>query len=193
MNVNDKKILEALVRKYGNDGVNNAISRLNESFQEDTKYVNVLFSDLPENDDQYREYYEEDIEEGNVDPNEMDYETYVGELNARFINDLEDAIDRFDSNNNAPGYVALDNKYGKYAIEVYDNLWDAIKELASGEYFMLKQVGGHLELEVTNYNAQHRSRYSIYMLNSDGIEAFEEGEGDNLNDPKYWQPMKPIM
>lgn len=193
MNVNDKKILEALVRKYGNDGVNNAISKLNESFQEDTNYVNVLFSDLPEYDDQYREYYEEDIEDGNVDPNEMDYETYVGELNARFIEDLEDAIDRFDSNNNAPGYVTLDNKHGKYATEVYYNLWEAIKELASGEYFMLKQVGGHLELEVTNYNAQHRSRYSIYMLNSYGIETFEEGEGEDLNDPKYWQPMKPIM
>lgn len=193
MNVNDKKILEALVRKYGNDGVNNAINKLNESFQEDTKYVNVLFNNLPEHDDQYREYYKEDIEDGNVDPNEMDYETYVGELNARFIDDLEDAIDRFDSNNNAPGYVTLDNKHGKYATEVYYNLWDAIKELASGEYFMLKQVGGHLELEVTNYNAQHRSRYSIYMLNSYGIETFEEGEGEDLNDPKYWQPMKPIM
>ena len=192
MNLNDKKILEALVRKYGNDGVNNAISKLNESFQEDTKYVNVLFNDLPENDDQYKDTYEEDIEVGDVDPNKTSYEEYADRLNTLYVQDLEREIKAFDADISYPYYLVV-NKDDDRENEVFDDLWKAVFGIAAGSYFSIKQVGGHLELEISHYNSQYRSYYSIYLLNDDGIVLYDDGNWDDLNNPKYWQPMKPIM
>lgn len=188
MNVNDKKILEALVRKYGNDGVNNAISRLNENKEN----VIVLFDDLPENYDQYRDAYEEDIEVGDIDPNETSYEEYADRLNTIYVQDLEEQIKDFDADMSYPYYLIINQKDNREN-EVYNNLWEAIFDIAKGTYFSIKQVGGHLELEISHYNSQRRSYYSIHLLNNDGIELYDDGNWDDLNDPKYWQPMKPIM
>lgn len=283
MNYNDKRLLEALVKKYGNDGVNIAINKLNESekslfcgipevylhyygewsdpeleyddcvcnywdiensminymeecikdgedwgdpsndddfckfcqahaaevkndivefsgcrydinesLNENEENVIVLFNDLPENDDQYRDAYEEDIEDGDIDPNVTSYEEYADRLNTIYVKDLEEQIKDYDADMSYPYYLVV-NQDDDRENEVFNDLWKAIFRIAAGSYFSVKQVGGHIELEISRYNSQHRSYYSIYLLNDDGVELYDDGNWDDLNDPKYWQSMKPIM
>lgn len=188
MRLKDKILLEKLVAKYTKNGVTTAINRLNEN-EED---VIVLFDDLPENYDQYRDAYEEDIEVGDIDPNETSYEEYADRLYTVYVQDLEEQIKDFDANMTYPCYLVV-NQDDDRENEIYHDLWKAVFDIARGTNFSIKQVGGHLELEISHYNSQYRSHYSIYLLNDDGIELYDDGDWDDLNDPKYWQPMKPIM
>lgn len=192
MLLKDKILLEKLIAKYTKNGVTTAINRLNESLTENEEDVIVLFNDLPENYDQYRDAYEEDIEIGDIDPNETSYEEYADRLYTIYVQDLEEQIKNFDADMSYPYYLVV-NQDDDRENEVYNDLWKAIFDIAKGTYFSVKQVGGHLELEISHYNSQHRSHYSIYLLNDYGIELYDDGNWDDLNDPKYWQPMKPIM
>ena len=192
MLLKDKILLEKLITKYTKNGVTTAINRLTESLTENEEDVIVLFDDLPENYDQYRDAYEEDIEAGDVDPNETSYEEYADRLYTIYVQDLEKQIKDFDADMSYPYYLVV-NQDDDRENEVYNDLWKAIFDIARGTYFSVKQVGGHLELEISHYNSQQHSHYSIYLLNDYGIELYDDGNWDDLNDPKYWQPMKPIV
>lgn len=171
---------------------------LNESFHinENQDDIQVLFNDLPEADDDYRQAYEEDVEVGDVDPEEEDYYEYLSRMRDIEVEDLEDNIN------------IADGKYGYYYTvcknpddnSVSNDLWDAIYALVSGEYCKISFVNDHIEVEVAHYNSQNRSYYKIYALNQKGCDLYEEDEDvyyghdmAKLNNPKYFRRMEPIM
>lgn len=188
----DRMLLESLLNKYGVKKITNVINKMNENQDN----IQVLYNSLPEADDDYRDAYEEDVEVGDVDPEEEDYYEYLSRMRDMETEDLEDNIN------------IADGKYGYYYTicknpddnSVSNDLWDAIYALVQSEYCKISFVNDHIEVEVAHYNSQNRSYYKIYALNQKGCDLYEDDEDvyyghdmAKLNNPKYFRRMEPIM
>ena len=80
----DRMLLESLLNKYGVKKITNVINKMNENQDN----IQVLYNSLPEAYDDYRDAYEEDIEVGDIDPNE-DYGEYLSRMRDMEVEDLE--------------------------------------------------------------------------------------------------------
>lgn len=182
---NDRMLLESLVRKYGKDHVENIINKLNEK----ASNTIILHSCLPNDIDQYRDAYNEDVEIGEINPKKMDYYTYADRLNQLYEIDLEDDIKNSDNYNL---YVVI-NRKDKKDVEVYKELWAAIRSTINGDDYKLSFNNDHLDIEIAHYNSQNRSYYKIYPLNDMGEDLYYNDEDvyyghtiNKLNNKKYW-------
>ena len=91
-------LLESLLNKYGVKKITNVINKMNENQDN----IQVLFNDLPEADDDYRDAYEEDVEVGDIVPEKEDYYEYLSRMRDMEVEDLEANIN------------IADGKYGYY-------------------------------------------------------------------------------
>lgn len=184
---NDRILLEGLVRKYGVNSVINAIKNINESTNND--HIVVLYSSLPEDYDQYRDAYDEDVEVGEINPKEWDYERYSDRLSQLFAMELEADIKR----NDVHQYYVTFNERDKEDVNVHEDLWHAIRVLVTDDDFKVSFVEDHFEVEVAHYNSQNRSYYKIYALNKEGEkllywdeEVYNGHDSEKLHNKKYW-------
>ena len=186
----DRMLLESLLNKYGVKKITNVINKMNENQDN----IQVLYNSLPEAYDDYRDAYEEDIEVGDIDPNE-DYGEYLSRMRDMEADDLKDHINNADKYEYY--YTACKNPDDN---SVSGDLWDAVYELVESEYCKISFVNDHIEVEVSHYNSQNRSYYKIYALNQKGCDLYEDDEDvyyghdmAKLNNPKYFRRMEPIM
>lgn len=184
---NDRILLECLVRKYGVNSVRNVIRNINES--EYSNRTVTLYSSLPEDYDQYRDAYNEDVEVGEINPKEWDYERYSDRLSQLYAMDLEDDIKQ----NDVHQYYVTINERDKEDVNVHEDLWYAIYLLITDDDFKVSFVEDHFEVEVAHYNSQNRSYYKIYALNKEGEkllywdeEVYNGHDSEKLHNKKYW-------
>ena len=187
---NDRMLLESLVRKYGKNGVMNAINKLNES----EEHTVILYDNTLDSYDKFRDAYDEDVEVGDIDPDVTSYDDYSERLFQLEAEDFEEHIKRYDLKQSYPTYYYVRDldRNAKYPNDaVYDDLWDAIYSIIEGDYCIVKYVDGHIEITLLPYNSQRRVYYDIYMLNPVGIDIWEEeSDTDLLNNSEYWKKME---
>lgn len=162
------------------------------------KKINVVYFDNHDFDfDEYKDFYMEDNEIS--DPNEVednDIWSYIDDsLNSQF----DDFIDNLFYSKNNNDYWCISGNLGLWvgcrSIEpiVCDELTTAIKKcIGNCEYWSIKQVNGHLEVDA--YHHDGCNSFRIDLLNDKGIDAFErirEGYGNaDLSKRTYHRAMK---